>query len=49
LHDHDDTVYEQQADAVWHALKRIAPTGWIPSGIDDPIIKAAFEGVTFDD
>lgn len=40
---------EARSDAIWDALEdsRI-PTGWLPSGPDDPIIERAFAGVRFD-
>lgn len=40
---------EATRDAVWDALNRAEiPTGWLPSGPDDPIIACAFAGVHLD-
>jgi hypothetical protein len=30
------------AESVWDRLKRLASVGWLPMGVDDPIILEAF-------
>jgi hypothetical protein len=45
LDDHHQGAGEQ----AWDQLKALdIPTGWLPSGPDDPIIERAFAGVRFD-
>jgi hypothetical protein len=42
-------IGEAASDAIWDALEDSSiPTGWLPSGPDDPIIERAFAGVRFD-
>jgi len=41
---HDDLKFEKQKEKVWQALLQSnPPDGWIPTSIQDPILKAAFE------
>lgn len=37
----------EKTDAVWARLKRAASPGWLPAGIDDPILDEAFADVEF--
>ena len=40
---------EARSDAIWDGFEDSSiPTGWLPSGPDDPIIERAFAGVRFD-
>jgi hypothetical protein len=39
--------HDAPADRVWHSLERAAPTGWLPSGPDDPIIVQVFKEGSF--
>jgi hypothetical protein len=38
---------EKKAELVRDKLKLIAPQGWLPADINDPIIQKVFEGVSF--
>jgi hypothetical protein len=38
-------AYEEQAGKIWDELVARAPHGWRPTGIDDPLLVAAFESV----
>jgi hypothetical protein len=38
---------EKQAELVRDRLKVIAPKGWMPVDINDPIVKQVFEGISF--
>src|SRR5690606_24092293 len=42
--DHDERLTE-----AWSRVKKLAPVGWLPESIDDPVIVAAFEGIELDD
>lgn len=42
-------IPEQDREVLWKRLQRLdVIPGWLPAGIDDPIIEQAFAGVRFD-
>lgn len=36
-------IAEEQADAVWNAIRRRATDGWLPNSVDDEIVRGAFD------